>query len=57
MGGGRAGRRALWRVVEVVGTERRVPARALERFERYAVAKFCEAHDRRVVFLDELPET
>lgn len=55
--GGRAGGGALWGVVEVVGSKRRIPACALERFEGHAVAEFCDANNGRVVLLDEFPET
>lgn len=57
LGGGRAGRGALWGVVEVVGSERRIPACALERLKGHAVAEFCDADNGRIVFLDEFPET
>jgi len=57
LGGRRAGRSALRRVVEFVGSEGRVSACTLERFESDAVSKLGDSDDGRVIFLDKFPET
>lgn len=55
--GGRAGGSTLRWGFELVVPERRVSACAFEGVEGDAIAKFCDSDNRRVVFLDEFPET
>lgn len=45
------------RIVEVVGSEGRISARTLKRFEGDAVAELGDSNDGGVIFLDEFPET
>lgn len=53
-GGGRAGGR---RVVDLVGSERRIAASTLEGIKSDAVAELSDSNDRGVALLNELPET
>lgn len=54
---GRAGGGSLWRVLEFVGSQGRVSACALERFEGHTIAEFGDSDDGRVVLLNKFPET
>lgn len=45
------------RSVEIVGSERPVPARTFERFESNAIAELGDSNNGRVIFLHEFPES